>query len=113
MTAESTPNHRRELRARTLLSGKIVYGARGEFTQDCLIRDLSDGGARLKLSEAAQVPDRFQLILISAGEAREARVAWRDHPQVGVAFGTKRDLKDASDPSTSQLRRLWLEMAGR
>jgi hypothetical protein len=113
MNAESTPNHRRELRARTLLSGKIVYGPRDEFTLDCVIRDLSDGGARLKLTGGAQVPDRFQLILISAGEARDATVAWRDHPQIGVAFGAKRDLKDAADPAASMLRRLWLDVAGR
>lgn len=54
----------------------------------CLMDDVSRGGARLTLREAAdEVPARFVLRLDAAGRAtRQCRLVWRRGSDLGVAF---------------------------
>ena len=55
---------------------------------DCLLNDISDGGARLTLkSEDESVPEEFMLLL-SRNEKirRHCRIAWRDGAMLGVKF---------------------------
>ena len=56
---------------------------------DCVIVDISEGGARLRPLMCApdDVPDRFTLLLSSCGRVRRAcHVAWRSESDVGVQF---------------------------
>jgi hypothetical protein len=64
--------------------GSIVSGA-GAKTLDCVIADISDGGARLVV--AGGVPEEFGLI-INDGTAAEhsCRVVWRLDDEIGVEF---------------------------
>jgi uncharacterized protein YceH (UPF0502 family) len=55
---------------------------------DCLVRDISDQGAKLKFSEAIAVPDVIELLIPSKNETYRARVRWRVGEEVGVAFET-------------------------
>ena len=76
---------RRCMRTRTLKSARIIIDPKTSAL-DCIVRNLSPGGALLLVSSLA-VPDRFDLIF-SASLARHAcRVAWRGSDRVGVAFG--------------------------
>jgi hypothetical protein len=43
-------NRRREKRSRTLKSGKLLYGGVSLTVIDCLIIEMSDGGARVELA---------------------------------------------------------------
>jgi hypothetical protein len=52
---------------------------------DCLVRDLSDGGARLALDGAATVPGEFGLAL-SDGRSFQCTVQWRTLTGLGVRF---------------------------
>jgi hypothetical protein len=61
---------------------------------DCLVCDISDGGARLQPVDGMDVttlPERFDLLLVKTGERRPVRVAWRGESEIGVAFDPSTD----------------------
>jgi hypothetical protein len=72
-------------RQKTLLAGKVIYGA-NRFVADCAVRDLSAGGARLSFADPADIPDGFELHLPSRGTAFRVEVRWRKARQIGVKF---------------------------
>jgi diguanylate cyclase (GGDEF)-like protein len=76
---------RREQRGRTLRSGKIVFNNR-QSVIDCIVRDLSDGGACLQVDAATTVPPSFELIVDGNEASRNSRVAWRSDTRIGVEF---------------------------
>jgi hypothetical protein len=51
--------------------------------RDCTITDISDGGLKV-IAEYVEIPAEFTIIL-SAGETRRCRLAWR----IGCEFGAK------------------------
>jgi PilZ domain len=72
-------------RMRVLKRGKTIL-QHNLVVFDCLIRDLSEGGARIVMDRAAILPAEFRLAILGAGEAREVRVVWRRADEAGVAF---------------------------
>jgi two-component system cell cycle response regulator len=79
-------NDRNARRNRTLWTGKVVYGPKGESTLDCSIRDFSDRGAKIRLRTGELVPTRLFLIERRAASAFEARVIWIKAPDFGLEF---------------------------
>jgi PilZ domain len=57
-----------------------------DSTMDCIIRDLSDDGACVEVSNTLLIPSLFKLVL-SSGATRFCRVAWRTQNKIGVRFG--------------------------
>jgi hypothetical protein len=55
-------------------------------TLDCVVRDLSNHGARLQLSSTAALPDEFDLTFDTGRTLRKCRVAWKALANVGVSF---------------------------
>jgi hypothetical protein len=76
--------NRRDQRKRTFIGAKILLND-GASVMDCLVRDLSDGGARLALDGAATVPGEFGLAL-SDGRSFQCTVQWRTLTGLGVRF---------------------------
>ena len=70
-------------RTRTLIPAQITRSGR---VLDCVVRDLSAGGARLRVADGGAVPQEFELFLKQTGEYRPARVRWRRPTEVGIAF---------------------------
>ena len=98
--AENRKSHRN----RMLQGGKIVYG-RSALLIDCMIRDRSDEGARLKVANAAEVPDRIRLFVIGENAVTAARVIWRSAREVGIEFtGEAETVHDSVDPKIRALR---------
>ena len=64
--------------------GKIQFPGT-PYPRDCLITDVSDGGARLYV-EGLEPPDDFTLCFGSTGERRACRVVWRLGHELGAAF---------------------------
>ncbi len=97
-----------------LLSGKVVYG-NGDRSHDCVIRDVTDKGARIKVESAVPLPHRIYLIDYKRGVAHLAEVAWSEPPNHGVRFASALDLRDegSKDPFYRLLRRLYLERVAR
>jgi|SRR5262245_2788564 len=73
-------------RQKSFLQGRIYFNNR-RSTVDCLVRDYSDTGARLKFSETAAVPEAIELYIPNKEEIHRARVEWRSGDEMGISFG--------------------------
>ena len=76
---------RQSTRQKSFLRGCIYFNRR-RSVMDCLVRDISDNGARLIFSEAVNVPDVVELYIPQKEET--LNVQWRHGGEVGVAFAT-------------------------
>lgn len=87
MTAAHLLPHERRAhpRQRVLKRVKAVFNG-NRSVLDCLMRDVSPGGARLACENASQVPDGFVLVFMAEREMRDVRVAWRKLNEFGVQF---------------------------
>jgi hypothetical protein len=82
-------NERRAVpRQKSFLQGRIYFNHR-RSSIDCLIRDYSEHGARLKFSEAANIPEAIELYIPNKEETHRARVEWRSGNEMGVSFGVE------------------------
>jgi hypothetical protein len=57
---------------------------------DCVVKDISATGARLRVPDAGAVPQQFELLIKGTGEYRPAHVRWRRKAEVGVSFMPER-----------------------
>ena len=51
----------------------------------CMIRNLSEGGAKIEVSPVRDIPQTFDL-LVTGQRPRSCRVVWRALRELGVAF---------------------------
>jgi hypothetical protein len=72
-------------RVKTFLRGCISYNKQAAAT-DCLVRDMSDTGAKLELSENVVIPYLIDLYIPKKDETLRANVLWRYGNLMGVAF---------------------------
>lgn len=77
---------RRHDRDRAFRAGTIACRER-PITLDCVVRNLSSGGALLLVDEPARAPCEFDMTVATGGDVRHARVVWRGETGVGVVFG--------------------------
>jgi hypothetical protein len=70
---------------KALKSGRIVINNRRSVV-NCLIRNLSDGGAQLRVESATDIPAEFTLMFDDGRPARDCVVKWRKLRDLGVAF---------------------------
>lgn len=79
-------NERRQAtRHKSFLRGCIYFNNR-RTAIDCLIRDISDTGARLRFSDSISIPDSFELHIPQKSQTLRVSVRWRHGMDVGVAF---------------------------
>jgi PilZ domain len=74
-----------QARRRTLKAGIIAFQAR-HSTLDCVVRDFSATGARLRVDASQRPPDGFDLIIELDGLEVPCRVIWRHDNEIGVIF---------------------------
>ena len=72
-------------RRRMLKTGKIAYADR-HVTIECLVRDMSATGARLKVDGSVAAPDTFELLIPLDGLEANCQVVWRSGVDVGIKF---------------------------
>jgi hypothetical protein len=90
-------------RQKSFLQGRIYFNNR-RSSVDCLVRDYTEAGARLKFSETITVPEAIELYLPSREEIHRARVEWRIGHEMGVSFGAElRSPSIAPEASASDL----------
>src|SRR4051812_14497247 len=80
---EPMPERRSSTRQKSFLQGRIYYNNR-RASVDCLVRDISDTGAKLVFSSAVTIPDVVEIYLSNKDEVRRARVQWRRGDEVGI-----------------------------
>jgi len=75
----------REFRRRALKGGILSY--QNHFLSiDCVVRNLSQSGAKLAIETDAIVPNKFDLSIPVDGTRVECLVRWRIDNQLGVRF---------------------------
>ncbi len=84
-------------RQKSFLRGRILFNNRRNSV-DCLIRDISTGGARLIFSDAVSVPDVVDLYIPQKEQTLRAHVHRRHGQELGVTFAA-----DAAAPAPEQL----------
>jgi hypothetical protein len=72
------------LRQRTLKSAKIVLG--NWCAIDCTLRDVSETGAKIRVSDVTSIPAEFRLFTATDNMIRDVKVAWKRQGEVGVIF---------------------------
>jgi hypothetical protein len=72
-------------RQKSFLRGCIYFNNR-RSAADCLIRDISDTGARLIFSSAIAIPDVVDLYIPQKEQTLRSQVQWRHGDEIGVAF---------------------------
>jgi hypothetical protein len=88
-------------RHRTLLGGEVSHNPQYAPVR-CVVRNLSEEGARLALDPAALLPAEVEVAITVRAEVRPARVVWRRGESVGVAFT---EAQPASEPISLDLAR--------
>ncbi len=103
-----TPEHRKSPRQRALLRGKLYFNNRLNVV-DCLIRDISDCGARLIFSDAVTIPDQVELHIPQKAQTFFVTVAWRRGDEMGVGFARVPDVEHTPESGELAVRLAQLE----
>jgi hypothetical protein len=89
---------RRAARQKSFLRGCIYFNNR-RSALDCLIRDISQTGARLIFSDTVTVPDHIDLYIPQKEQTLRAQVHWRHGNEVGVGFAQPAPAAGATPPA--------------
>jgi hypothetical protein len=90
----SMDDRRHTQRHRTFLQGRVFYNNRRQ-SADCIIRELTDEGARLSFTDPVALPHAFELHIPNRDQTLRVETAWNHGTDVGVSFG-KIDLHSAA-----------------
>lgn len=108
-----TIKKRKSIRQKSLLRGFGYFGG-SSAAIDCIVRDLSDTGARLTFSVSPPADDNIELHIPSKGWALHAKAIWRKADEVGVSFirSSVPERAESHDGSVTQrIGRLEFELA--
>lgn len=93
-------------------AARALHGPKLALWADCVIRDLSQSGAKLELSHFYKLPPRFVLIHFQEARAIEVVLKWRRGDLAGVAFERVHDLKNLEDQGLAPAREAWAALQG-
>ena len=76
---------RRKLsRSRILKGAKLIVGSTS--TIDCVVRNVTDVGARVEIAGATTLPEAVGLTFDGGRTVRECRIVWRRITETGLKF---------------------------
>ena len=76
---------RQHPRLRSLIGGRIIFN-HARSTLDCVLRNISPGGAMIDCSSAVPLPQVFELDLPDKNRRLRVCLVWRSASRVGVAL---------------------------
>jgi hypothetical protein len=82
------------IRSKAFLKATIRFQNRN-VTMDCVVRNLSLGGARLDISQTFALPAEFELEIPQRGVVFQCTLKWRNGHAAGVKF------RDSESPATT------------
>jgi hypothetical protein len=111
-------DRRKHWRGRVYYGGRLAFNQRGS-TLDCIVRDFSDGGARVQMGHAMVLAGIVDLTIESKGVAYLSKLVWRRDNDAGFHFIQPRPVREAmslewslrlnaSERANRQLRR-WVD----
>lgn len=89
MQFEAAGNRRSEPRLRVYRGARIIFN-NGYAVFDCVVHNISGGGAMIEMETLLGVPRSFQIVLDQSEKGRPCRVVWRTESRMGVAFSDLR-----------------------
>ena len=72
-------------RRRVLREGRLIL-APGSTPIKCIIRDESEGGAKLRVPAQVTLPQSFSLVFVTEGKMYLAQLVWRRDDDAGIQF---------------------------
>ena len=82
------PDRRQDARNKVIYGGVADIGQAGA-TKDCVVRNISDKGARIEFSNVVTFPkEQISLTIARKGRSFLARIVWWRDNFVGVAFSS-------------------------
>jgi hypothetical protein len=76
-------NKRLATRHRMLKPGTIKFGS---DAVNCMVRNMSNSGAALDVSNPESIPERFTLVLQGGEDPISCHVVWRKEKRIGVTL---------------------------
>jgi PilZ domain len=76
-------NNKRDQRQNVMKAGTILFDCSGI---DCLVRNISDGGANLEVESQIGIPNSFDLVIDAEHGNHHCHVVWRKARRIGIAF---------------------------
>jgi len=76
---------RQASRQKSFLRG-LVYLGNSPSAVSCLVRDMSDTGARLTFSAPIAATEMLELHIPVKGQTLHGKVKWREADEIGIAF---------------------------
>lgn len=84
-TEAPATERRQSQRHRALMAG-VLHEPNKTSTWNCMIRNLSKGGARLEIPNAFWLPNEFGIEIKIRNARHMAEVVWKDTSSIGVRF---------------------------
>lgn len=78
-------NENRKSQRHRMLKGALIVFNDGNSTINCVVRNLSETGALLRVDSPVGIPERFEL-KVSDGKAYAAIIVRRGSMEIGVSF---------------------------
>jgi hypothetical protein len=98
------------VRQKSLLRG-IVYFDNNPVAAECVVRDISETGARIHFSEPpASTPEALELQIPIKGQRHRCRVVWHSPLECGLAFVDVSVPGDSHMPVAERMARLEAEL---
>ena len=97
------PERRKENRTRVLKGGKVFYNHYA-ISIDCVIRDESEHGTRIRIDPAYPIPSDIAVLNRKDGTLADAKVIWKKGDMIGLEYSTK--MEDVRAFSKSDIRRM-------
>ena len=92
-------------RSKSFLRG-FVYVSRKRGALACLVRDLSEKGARIVFSDTVTLPDVVELYIPQREQTLHARVEWRRNDEIGLGFTATARTAEAPPSATEVVQRV-------
>ncbi len=84
------------VRHKTFIKGRIYFNNRLS-SMDCIVRDVTNNGGRLEVSESVPIPDAFEIYMPNKDEYFHAHVEWRKGGNVGVSWSSEQTPRPYSE----------------
>jgi hypothetical protein len=98
---------RRSQRRNCTLGGRLFFGLAG-LSIDCVIRDISDHGARVAVPSAAwKAPKEVHLLSLREGQVYSGEVVWNRGRYLGLNFSAVQPAAAVADPMLAPVKAAW------
>jgi hypothetical protein len=103
---------RTAFRRRAYMHGKIISWD-GALSLDCVLRNLSDSGAKIQVPDHELFPVKFYLLCTVLKRTFDAEMAWRKNGSAGLEFHAVYNMTATISPALQVVKKFFSEHAPR